>query len=93
IASPRWIHRFELFCLLSGCNENEAVSEVHLQRLLAAKRGYFQYSQGEKIVFFNKVERPQDQEAVAVMLNMLAGGEYLLCYGSLHRGEIQVCNG
>ncbi len=92
IASSRWIHRFDLFCLHSGCAANEAVTVNHLQRLIVADRGYFQHSYGQKIVFFNKVERPQDKKAVAVMLQMLKGKEYFLCYGSLHKGEIHVHN-
>ncbi len=92
IASPQWIHRFELFCLQSGCSENEVVTGAHLHQLIVADNGYFQHSRGQKILFFNKVERPQDREAAAVMIKMFHGMEYCVCYGSLHRGEIYVCD-
>ena len=50
------IHRSDIFCEITGCTRGETVNMKHLCKLVTHPQGLFKCSQGEKILFINKVE-------------------------------------
>ncbi|MBZ9685370.1 putative selenium-dependent hydroxylase accessory protein YqeC [Clostridium estertheticum] len=54
------IHRSEIFCELTGTHEGDTVKLEHLSKLILHPRGLFKSAIGDKILYINKVEGPND---------------------------------
>jgi len=54
------VHRSKIFCEITGAHEGEIVKIEHLVELILNPEGLFKGAKGEKILFINKVEEPND---------------------------------
>jgi probable selenium-dependent hydroxylase accessory protein YqeC len=54
------VHRSKMFCELTGAHEGETVKLENLCKLILHPRGLFKSALGEKILYINKVETPND---------------------------------
>ena len=54
------IHRSKIFCEITGAKQGETVKLEHLSKLIMHPQGLFKGAQGEKILYINKVEGPND---------------------------------
>lgn len=54
------IHRSKIFCELTGAHTGETVNLKHLTELILNPQGLFKEAQGERILYINKVEEPDD---------------------------------
>ncbi|MGV8981249.1 selenium cofactor biosynthesis protein YqeC [Clostridium sp.] len=54
------IHRSKIFCEITGSHDGETVNLKHLTELILNPRGLFKEAKGEKILYINKVENPND---------------------------------
>ena len=54
------VHRSKIFCQLTGAKQGETVKLEHLSKLIMHPQGLFKSAQGEKILYINKVDGPND---------------------------------
>ena len=54
------VHRSKIFCEITGAKQGETVKLEHLSKLIMHPQGLFKGAQGEKILYINKVEGPND---------------------------------
>ncbi|MBU3188880.1 putative selenium-dependent hydroxylase accessory protein YqeC [Clostridium bowmanii] len=54
------IHRSKIFCEITGAKMGNTVNLKHLTELILNPLGLFKAAKGEKILFINKVEEPDD---------------------------------
>lgn len=54
------IHRSKIFCEITGAKTGDTVNLKHLTELIFNPKGLFKGAQGERILFINKVENPND---------------------------------
>ncbi len=60
-AEDRLIHRFPLFCALTGIRAGQPIEAEHLVQAICSKRGksLFTKAKGRKFLFFSQVETPK----------------------------------
>ena len=61
------VHRSKIFCEITGAEQGDTVKLEHLTKLIMHPQGLFKGAQGEKILYINKVEEPE-QLALAKLL-------------------------
>jgi len=54
------VHRSEIFCEITGAKQGDTVNLEHLLKLIVHPKGMFKSARGEKILYINKVEGPND---------------------------------
>lgn len=87
-ATDTLVHRLKLFLSLTGAEPGTAVKHVHLQRLITAPNGLFQHARGERVVFFNRMEREIDFTHGLQLRQLL--GPLTVAAGSLQDGQVYV---
>ena len=53
------VHRSKIFCEITGSQQGDTVKLEHLTKLVMHPQGLFKGAQGEKILYINKVEEPE----------------------------------
>lgn len=53
------VHRSKIFCEITGADQGDTVKLEHLTKLIMHPQGLFKDAQGEKILYINKVEDPE----------------------------------
>jgi probable selenium-dependent hydroxylase accessory protein YqeC len=53
------VHRSKIFCEITGAQQGDTVKLEHLTKLIMHPQGLFKGAQGEKILYINKVEEPE----------------------------------
>ncbi|MDL2254020.1 putative selenium-dependent hydroxylase accessory protein YqeC [Ruminococcaceae bacterium OttesenSCG-928-I18] len=75
------IHRFPLFCRLTGISPGETITARHLVKVICggsgADKGLFEKALGQKTLFFSQIESPDDWQNVQTVMSLLPknGGE------------------
>jgi len=69
--SPSLIHRLDIFLKLTGTIEKEYLTVEHLCRIISSEKGLFSKSQGEVIIFINKLESDTDRKHAAELVGQL----------------------
>ena len=54
------VHRSKIFCEITGANQGETVKLKHLCNLILHPQGLFKGAEGQRILYINKVESPND---------------------------------
>lgn len=65
------VHRSEIFCEITGAKQGETVKLEHLSKLILHPRGLFKAAQGERILYINKVEGPNDLTLAKSLVNQV----------------------
>jgi len=60
VINEQSVHRSEIFCEITGAKEGDTVKLEYLLKLIVHPKGMFKAAQGEKILYINKVEEPND---------------------------------
>jgi len=63
------VHRSKIFCELTGAIQGERVKIEHLLKIVINPLGLFKAALGEKILYINKVERPNDLISAKSLVN------------------------
>ncbi len=82
------VHRLEIFLQISDASIGDSVSIPHLLRIISHENGLSQYSQGEKLLYFNKVESKRDCNNVIKLRNNLNTNAWKIFAGSIHKGVV-----
>jgi probable selenium-dependent hydroxylase accessory protein YqeC len=82
------VHRLEIFSEITGCKAGEPVSTGHLCRIILHDKGLFCQSQGEKILYINKVESAVERNNVDGLREKF--GNLKIVAGSVQQGTIYV---
>lgn len=53
------VHRSNIFCEIIGARQGDTVKLEHLTKLIMNPQGLFKGAQGERILYINKVEQPE----------------------------------
>lgn len=69
VVSEDKIHRSKIFCEITGVQEGDKVTIEHLSKLIIHPQGLFKKSQGERILFINKTEEPNDLNLAKLLVN------------------------
>jgi probable selenium-dependent hydroxylase accessory protein YqeC len=67
VVSEDKVHRSKMFCEITGAQPGDTVKLEHLVKLIMHPQGLFKGAQGEKLLYINKVEEP-DQLVLAKLL-------------------------
>ena len=59
VISEDKVHRSKIFCKITGTDQGDTVKLEHLTKLIMHPQGLFKGAQGEKILYINKVEDPE----------------------------------
>lgn len=85
------IHRLDEFLKIINDEESQKVKIKHLKNLILNKSGLFKLSEGEKILFINKVEGIRDKRNAVLLTNKIKdeNSSYInkFVYGSILQNE------
>lgn len=83
--SKQLVHRLELFCQIIDSQPGATLTMDHLVRMISHKNGLFQYAQGQRLLFINKVESKQDLAQARTLAKRVP---MTVVSGNLHQGVI-----
>ena len=81
VVSEDKVHRSKIFCEITGTHQGDIVKLEHLTKLIMHPQGLFKGAQGEKILYINKVEEPEQ----LVLAKLLACEVNLNNHGIVNR--------
>lgn len=89
------VHRLTRFLEITKAKENEILKSHHIVNMIFNEEGLFKNSLGRKILFINKVEKKEDEEALKLLItkvnerNKKEGLIERIVYGSIKNKRVE----